>query len=212
MGIFCIWYSVASPISHQNTFTQHMLCHLLFGMLAPLLLVLSAPMTLILRILKTPHARDLSHLLKCIPIRILAHPAVAAFFYIAGLVLLYTTELYTLMHQYFLIYLLIHFHLLVAGYLFTASIIYIDPVPHRYSFLYRSTVCFLTLTVHAILSKYIYAHPPANVPLEQAKSGAMIMYYGGDMIDAVLIYILCYQWFYAVRNPARRRLTLNSSP
>lgn len=203
-GVFCVWFSVTGSIANQTTFTSHMLCHLLLGMLAPLLLVLSAPMTLLLRTLKTSYARNFSQLFKPTPVSILTHPIVTAFFYIVGLVLLYTTDLYALMHHHFFIHLLVHFHLLLAGYLFTASIIYIDPTPHRYSFLYRSIICFITLAAHAILSKYIYAHPPIKVPLEQAKTGAMMMYYGGDIIDAMLIYILCYQWFYATRNSARK--------
>lgn len=208
IGVFCVWLSVAGPIE-QTTFTSHMLCHLLLGMLAPMLLVLSAPIALILRTLKTSYARNLSHFLKSTPIRIFTHPIVTAFLYILGLMLLYTTDLFALMHQHYFIYLLVHFHLFAAGYVFTASIIYIDPTPHRYSYLFRSIVCLITLAAHAILSKYIYANPPIGVSLDQAKIGGMIMYYGGDIIDAVLIYILCYQWFYATRNPAKWSYSIN---
>jgi putative membrane protein len=117
-----------------------------------------------------------------------------------GLWVLYITDLYMLMHQYFLIHLIVHCHLFLAGYFFTASILYIDPMSHRFSFLYRSIVCLITLAAHAILSKYIYAHPPIGVPFDQAKMGGMMMYYGGNIIDAVLIYFLCFQWFRATRN------------
>jgi putative membrane protein len=208
VGMFCLWLSIATPIAKQTSFISHMICHLILGMLAPLLVVLSAPMTLVLRTLKTSQARYLTRLLKSIPIRFLTHPITAALFYIGGLVLLYTTNLFASMHQHFFIYLLVHFHLFLAGYLFTASIIYIDPTPHRYSFLYRSIVCLITLAAHAFLSKYIYAHPPLGVPLDQAETGAMVMYYGGDIIDSVLIYIFCYQWFYATRNTTKYNLSV----
>jgi len=46
---------------------------------------------------------------------------------------------------------------------------------------------------HGILSKYIYAHPPMGVPIDQAKTGGLVMYYGGDAIGLILITILCYQ-------------------
>ncbi len=55
------------------------------------------------------------------------------------------------------------------------------------------------LAGHGILSKFIYAHPPAGVPLEQAKIGGMIMYYGGDVVDIVMIFNLCLHWFRATR-------------
>ncbi len=49
------------------------------------------------------------------------------------------------------------------------------------------------------MSKYIYAQPPKGVPIEQAEIGSMVMYYGGDVIDAIIIFILCLQWYKAVR-------------
>jgi len=74
-----------------------------------------------------------------------------------------------------------------------------DPMPHQVSFLYRAIVLIIALAGHDILSKYIYANPPVGIPLEDAKVGGMIMYYGGDAIDMVIIYILCLQWFKAAR-------------
>jgi putative membrane protein len=199
-GVLCIWFAMVGPIANQSDFTIHMISHLLLGMLAPLLMVLAAPMTLILRTCKTSHARLISRFLRNSPIRILTHPIVTSLFYIGGLGLLYMTELYILMHQYFLVHLVVHCHLFLAGYFFTASILYIDPISHRFSFIYRSIVCLLTLAGHAVLSKYIYAHPPIGVPLDQAKIGGMMMYYGGDIIDAVLIYFLLFHWFRAARS------------
>lgn len=38
-----------------------------------------------------------------------------------------------------------------------------------------------------------------GVPIDQAKTGGLIMYYGGDAIDLILITILCYQWFKETR-------------
>ena len=107
------------------------------------------------------------------------------------------------MHEHILLYGLVHFHLLAAGYLFTASIIYMDPVAHKASFPLRAVVLVAALAAHGILSKLIYASPPQIVPKSQAEAGGMLMYYGGDAIDAVLITIFCYQWFVS----ARPRLT-----
>jgi putative membrane protein len=94
---------------------------------------------------------------------------------------------------------MVHFHVFVAGYLFTVSMVYIDPMPHRFPFLYRSIVLIISLAGHGILSKFIYAHPPGGVTLEQAKMGGMIMYYGGDAVEIVIIFILCLHWFRATR-------------
>ncbi|MGE7604348.1 cytochrome c oxidase assembly protein [Peribacillus sp. NPDC097675] len=200
-GTVCGAASVMGPIadsSHMN-FTAHMVSHLLLGMLAPLMMVMAAPMTLLLRTLKIAHARRLSRLLKAWPVRILGNPITASILNIGGLWVLYTTELYTLMHQQNFLYLLVHIHVFLAGYLFTASMIYIDPTPHRFSFQFRTGIFILALAGHGILSKYIYANPPSDVMKVQAEAGAMLMYYAGDAIDLVLISLLCFQWYKTAR-------------
>ncbi len=200
-GVFFATIAVAGPLANRAhvDFTAHMFGHLFLGMLAPLLMALAAPMTLVLRTLSVPLARRFSRVLRSWPSRMFTHPVVASFLNIGGLWLLYTTNLYLLMQENILLHLIVHFHVFLAGYLFTVSIIYIDPIPHRISFLYRAIVLVVALAGHGILSKYIYVEPPPGVPAAQAEIGAMLMYYGGDIIDIVIIFILCLQWFRATR-------------
>ena len=201
IGVGCALVAVSGPVAQRAhmEFSFHMLGHLLLGMLAPLLLVLAAPVTLTLRTLPVPLARRLSYILKSRMIRMVSDPIFAATLNIGGLWVLYTTSLYEDMHHDILLFLFIHIHVFLAGYLFTISMIYIDPAPHRTGYIYRGIVLILSLSGHGILSKYIYAHPPNGVPRDQAQSGGMLMYYGGDMIDLILIVIFCYQWYKAVR-------------
>ncbi|MED3553252.1 cytochrome c oxidase assembly protein [Cytobacillus praedii] len=201
LGVHFAIIAVAGPLANRAhaDFTIHMFGHLLLGMLAPILMVLAAPIKLVLGTLSIPSARRLSKVLRSWPSRVFTHPVVTTFLNIGGLWLLYTTNLYSLMQESTLLHLIVHFHVFVAGYLFTVSMIYIDPIPHRIPFLYRSIVFIIALAGHSILSKYIYAHPPYGVTLEQAETGGMLMYYGGDIIDIVLIFILCLQWFRATR-------------
>lgn len=199
-GLFCAGAALIGPLAafaHIN-FIGHMMGHLLLGMLAPLFLVMSAPMTLLLRTLDVSVARRLTHVLKSRPIQFFSNPVTAAVLNIGGLYILYTTDLYLLMHQSLFLYVLIHLHVFWAGYLFTMSIIYVDITPHRYSYMYRAIVLILALAGHKILSKYIYANPPSGVPETEAEAGGMWMYYGGDIIDLALIMILCYQWYKAM--------------
>ncbi|MCR8849842.1 cytochrome c oxidase assembly protein [Rossellomorea sp. SC111] len=201
IGVGCALVAVSGPVAQRAhmEFSFHMLGHLLLGMLAPLLMVLAAPVTLTLRTLPVTLARRLSYILKSRIMGMVSDPIVAAILNIGGLWVLYTTSLYEAMHHNILLYLFIHIHVFLAGYLFTISMIYIDPAPHRTGYIYRGIVLILALSGHGILSKYIYAHPPIGIPLEQAQSGGMLMYYGGDMIDLILIVIFCYQWYKAVR-------------
>lgn len=201
MGVICAASTIIGPIAERShtDFTVHMVGHLLLGMLAPLLLVLAAPMTLIFRCLPVNSARNLTRWLKRFPLRWLTHPIFASILNIGGLWLLYRSELFMMMHHHPLLYYLIHFHVFAAGYLFTASMIYIDPTPHRFSFIYRTVVFIFALFGHGILSKLIYAHPPNGVSVIQAQQGAMLMYYGGDLIEFVIIMILFAQWYKKVR-------------
>ena len=200
-GVLFATIAVAGPLANRAhvDFIAHMFGHLFLGMLAPLLMALAAPMTLMLRTLSVPLARTLSKVLRSWPSRMLTNPVIASFLNIGGLWLLYTTNLYSLMHESILLHLIVHFHVFLAGYLFTVSMIYIDPIPHRTSFMYRAIVFVIALAGHGILSKHIYANPPNGVPVDQAELGAMLMYYGGDIIDIVIIFILCLHWFRATR-------------
>ena len=208
LGIFLIAIVFIGPLAeyaHEN-FIGHMWTHLLLGMLVPLLFVLAAPMTLLLRSLPVLVARKVTFILKSQPFRLLSNPVTAFVLNIGGLYLLYQTGLYGLMHQSLFAYAVIHLHVFLAGYLFTASIIYLDVTAHRQSYLFRSIVLIVSLAAHKILSKLIYADPPAGVPREQAETGAMVMYYGGDFIELAIIVILCYQWYKATA-PRKEELT-----
>lgn len=189
--------AVAGPLAGlaRSSFLYHMVGHLLLGMLAPLMMAIAAPVTILMRALPVTKARRISRILRSEPVRIISNPVTASLLNVGGLWLIYTTPIYTWMHDYPFLYLLIHIHVFLAGYLFTISLIYTDPVSHRTSYLFRSIVLILALAAHGILSKYLYAHPPAEVPVHEAEGGAMIMYYGGDAIDLILIIILCLHWY-----------------
>jgi putative membrane protein len=201
IGMFCAAVSIIGPLAEKAhvSFIAHMFSHLLLGMIAPLFIVMAHPLTLLLRALSVSKARRLTSLLKMRFIHVLMNPFIAATLNIGGLWFLYTTDLYMLMHQYLWLFVFIHLHLFIAGYLFTASILSIEPTAPNHSYWYRSFVLVIALAGHGILSKYIYGNPPAGVPLKQAEDGSMLMYYGGDLVDLVLIFILCLQWYKAAR-------------
>ncbi|MFC0560164.1 cytochrome c oxidase assembly protein [Halalkalibacter alkalisediminis] len=197
VGITLVLFTVAGPLAEQahTDFTIHMLGHLFLGMLGPLIMVLAAPMTLFMRILPVIIARRVSRLLKHAFFRVVTDPIVASLLNVGGLWILYTTDLYSAMHHSFILHVLVHMHVFLAGYLFTISMINVDLIPHRTSYVYRSIVLVLAIAAHGILSKFIYANPPTGVSPSQAELGGMLMYYGGDVIDIIIIFILCSQWY-----------------
>ncbi|MEC0258710.1 cytochrome c oxidase assembly protein [Paenibacillus lautus] len=196
-GMLCMVLPLIGPLARlaPANFTIHMLGHLLLGMLGPLLIAFSAPMTLLLRSTPVPIARQITRLLKSKPAQIIVHPAVATLLNIGGLWILYTTGLFMAMHHNLLLQIFVHIHVFAAGYLFTVSLIYVDVAPHRRSFQARAIILMIAIAGHGILSKYLYAHPPDGVSSEQAQLGGMLMYYGGDAVDLILVFWLCMQWY-----------------
>jgi putative membrane protein len=195
--------AVTGPIAAaHHDFTAHMTGHLLLGMTAPLLLVAGAPVTLALRALPTAYARRTSRILRSGPVRVLSHPVTAAALNAGGLWLLYRTGLYQRMGTHAGLHAAVHLHVLVAGYLFTAAVVGVDPAPHRPGRPARALVLVAFLAAHGVLAKYVYGHPPAGVPAGQAMAGAQLMYYGGGLVDLVLVVVFCHQWYVAA-DPAR---------
>lgn len=210
LGILCALFGVIGPLAQQAhiDFAAHMLAHLLLGMLSPLFVAAAQPLTLLLRTLHVDYARLLSHILKHKAIRLFSHPIVASVLNIGSMWLLYTTSFYSLMHQNFLFYLLVHIHFFLAGYFSTVSMVYFDPTPHQTRFLYRGVVMLIALAGHEILSKYIYAHPPDGVSVEQAQLGGLLMYYGGDAIELVMIILFFKQWFRSIQS--KKTISINT--
>jgi putative membrane protein len=196
-GLGCVGAGLIGPIATaaHTSFTAHMAGHLLLGMIAPLLLVLAAPVTLVLRALPVTAARSLTGALRNPIVRVVTHPVTAAVLNAGGLWVLYTTELYQLMHTSVVVHGLVHTHIFLAGYVFTASLIGVDPDPHRASFSVRSVVLIVFIAAHSILAKWLYAHPAAGIEAVDGQIGAQLMYYGGDVVDVTLIVLLFIGWY-----------------
>lgn len=198
-GVMAAGTSLVGPLAAaaHTSFSAHMMSHLLLGMLAPLLLLHAKPLTLVMRGLPTRSARRLGRLLNSRFIAVASHPISTAFLNFGGLFILYRTDLFVWMHQSTWIYALVHVHVLLAGYVFTWSILHIDLTVHRHSFRLRAAVLIVALAGHKVLAKSLYAMPPAGVTTRDGKTGAQIMYYGGDAIDLVIIVLLCHSWYKA---------------
>ena len=204
-GLLCAGTALVGPLAGaaRAGFTAHMAGHLLLGMAAPLLLVLAAPVTLALRALPVARARALSRLLRTPPVRAVTRPVVAGTLNAGGLWVLYTTGLYGTMHASVAVHAAVHLHVLLAGCIFTAAVVGVDPDPHRGSFRVRAAVLVGFVAVHSALAKHLYGHPPDGVGASDARTGAQLMYYGGDVVDVALIVVLFAQWYAAGRPRVR---------
>lgn len=204
-GVAAALATVLDPLAYlsHSDFTVLSVSHVLAGMVAPLLLVLSRPFTLALRSLDPYPARRLARLLRSPFVRFLAFPVTAAVLNTGGMLVMFRTGLFNAMRDSMPVHWLVTFHLLAAGYLFTASIIGRDPSPHRSSLRLRAIVLVLSIAAHNILAKSLVGNPPPGLSEAAAESGALVMYYGGGVVELVLILLLCRQWYHSARPRSR---------
>ncbi|MDG4778846.1 cytochrome c oxidase assembly protein [Micromonospora sp. WMMD961] len=193
----------------------HMAQHLLLGMLAPLGLVLGAPVTLLLRVSPPPVRRTVGRLLRARPLHLLAHPVTAALLSTGGLALVLLTALYAVAERQPVLHHALHLHYLAAGYLFAWSLVGPDPAPRRPGLAVRVGAQIGAAAGHSVLAKYLYAHaetlPPGLVDRDpvEFQSAAQLMYYGGDLAELLLAVALFATWYaHRTRRPVRppRRL------
>jgi putative membrane protein len=173
-----------------HDFTGHALQHLLVAMVAPLGLVLGAPVTLLLRTLPVRTARRLAHLLRSRPARTVAHPVTALLLSTGGLVVLYLTPLYAHLLADPALHQLITIHFVLSGGLFAWVVAGADPAPHRPSVPARLVLLGVAIAVHATLSQLLYAGAYVHIPATAAdrQAGATLMYYGGDLVELLLAF------------------------
>lgn len=178
----------------------HMAQHLLLGMLAPLGLVLAAPMTLLLRVASRRARRPIARVLHLRTLGVLGHPATAAPLSTGGLFVVMLTPLYALAESNSLVHHAVHLHYLAAGYLFAWAIAGPDPAPARPSMPVRLAALVGAASAHAFLAKYLYAHaatlpPGAAGDLAAVRDAAQLMYYGGDVAELLLAIALFGGWY-----------------
>ena len=172
----------------------HMGQHLLLGMLAPLLLVLSAPVTLMLRSVPVTWARVVVACLQSDLARFLCHPITTLMLNIGGMYLLYGTALYAASLQSPALHHLLHLHFILAGYLFCQAVLGgPDRMAARHGAGLRLGVLLAAIAFHSLLGKLAYGYLwPAGLrqPAEQVRSAAQLMYYGGDLVEMLMLVLL----------------------
>lgn len=176
----------------HHDFSGHVAQHLLMSMVAPLLLVIGMPVTLMLRTLPHPSARRLGAALNSRAARTLSTPVVALVLSSGGLVLLYFTPLYELSTRSTPVHVLVHVHLVLSGFLFAWVIAGLDPAARRSSVRQRLVVLGIAVVVHAGVSQLLYAGLLVQVdePVDQMRAAGSLMYFGGDVAELLLALVM----------------------
>jgi len=189
--------ALAPPVDDaaDHDFGVHMAQHLLIGMVAPLGLVLGAPLTLLLRSLPVRYRGQIGQFLHHGVVRALGYPVTALVLNIGGLLALYFTPLYSATTGNPALHHLVHLHFLLSGYLFAWVIAGPDPAPRRPSVPARKVILGIAIAAHSTISQLMYAGAGAvEVPVAELQNAAQTMYYGGDLAELLLALALVTNW------------------
>jgi len=141
------------------SFYFHMIAHMILGMIAPIALVLSAPITLALRTL--PQSRNHEErgirgtLIAALHSKLAGfwvNPIVALLIFDGSLFALYFTSLFGGMMQSHTGHFAMNVHFILAGFLFFHVIIGVDPNPKKAPYLARIVLLFAAMSIHAFFS------------------------------------------------------------
>jgi putative copper resistance protein D len=140
LGIALIDFATSGGLGvyAMYSFEYHMIAHMTLGMIAPIGLVLGAPITLALRTL--PQGRTSTEsgpraiLVALLHSRIgvlFTNPIIALALFDGSLFVLYFTDLFGILMSSHAGHLLMNVHFILAGYLFFMIVIGLDPTPRR---------------------------------------------------------------------------------
>jgi putative copper resistance protein D len=161
LGISAIDFATSGGLGvyAMYSFEYHMIAHMTLGMIAPIGLVLGAPITLALRTL--PQGRTSTEsgpraiLVALLHSRIgtlFTNPVIALALFDGSLFVLYFTDLFGTLMASHAGHLLMNIHFILAGFLFFMIVIGVDPTPRRIHHLVRIVILFAAMAIHAFFS------------------------------------------------------------
>jgi len=227
IGISLLDYATSGGLGLYAVFSfqYHMIAHMVISMIAPIAIVLGAPMTLALRTLpigRTSTERGLRGLaitaLHSRYSKVITNPIVALAIFDGSLFALYFTPLFgELMSSHFG-HLLMTGHFVLAGCLFFYVIIGVDPNPRPVHHLARIVILLGAMSIHAFFSVALMsaenlidngyyqslARPWATDLLADQKLGAAIGWAMGEIPIVIALVAAFIQWLRADRREARR--------
>jgi putative copper resistance protein D len=203
-------------------FSAHMVQHMAINMLAPILLVLAAPVTLALRALRPDRAGGPREwLLAAVHSRwsrLVSKPLVALFIYLTSLYLMYFTGMFEWAMRSHFGHLFMTAHFLAAGSLFFWVIIGPDPKPRPLGYPAKVLLYFVSIVFHAIFGLTLMmgtaliaedwytqlAIPWVGDLLADQRAGGGIAWAFGEIPSLIIIGVLIAQWTRSDEREGRR--------
>lgn len=224
-GMVILFYvtSGGAAIYGKILFSSHMIQHMVLVMVAPIPMVMGAPITLLMR--AVPARRDGSRGVREWVLTIVhsryasfwSHPIVAALNFAGSLIVFYYSGIMFIMMDTHLGHEIMIFHFLAAGYFFAQSIIGVDPGVKQYAYPIRMLVLLATMAFHAFFGISIMSSTALiagewfgnmghgwNDALEDQITGGEIAWGIGEFPTLGLAIIMAIEWYRSSTREATR--------
>jgi cytochrome c oxidase assembly factor CtaG len=188
-------------------FWVHMIKHLMLIMLAPWLLALGYPLTLLLRATRGRTRLRVRAVLRSRPVRLLTHPLVTLGFYVMVVIGVHLSGFMQAMMEHASVGWLESAAYLLSGYLFFSQTMTDEPsawdLPHplrlflQFVAMSADTLVGVVLLQTAAVPWAAYADPHRDFgpsPLDDLHGGAAVMWIGGDGLMVVMMIVIAARW------------------
>lgn len=227
VGLLLVAYATLGGLGTYShvMFSAHMAAHMLLSMVAPIFLVLGAPVTLALRALPgsdVPGGQGprqwLAGALASRPAQVVTHPVTAAALSVASLYAIYLTSGYDALMRSHLGHALMELHFLLAGCLFFEVLVGNAPVARRLSHLARLGLLLVVMPFHAFFAITVMTQDTviggdyyslldrgyAEDLLADQYLGGSMTWALGELPMVLLLVVLLAQWYRSDTREARR--------
>ncbi len=211
-----VWTTSAGISSYAKvSFEYHMIQHMVLSMIAPIFIVLGAPITLALRALPAQKvsehriARDwILAILHSGYSRLITHPLMVLGIFTFGLYAMYFTPLFATLMGSHTGHIFMEVHFLISGLLFTYVVIGADPSPREVPYWSRLMIVLVGLSLHAFfaialmqsgepigVNWYIQVQPPWITDLlTDSQAGGSVAWALGEVPTFLLLIIVAVMW------------------
>ncbi|WP_069817020.1 cytochrome c oxidase assembly protein [Streptomyces sp. TP-A0874] len=225
VGVLTVALTMCTALNEYGMvmFSVHMVQHMVISMLSPILVLLGAPMTLLLRALpsagrgrKGPREL-LVALLHSRYVRVVSHPVFTIPMFIASLYGLYFTPIFDALMSNRVGHITMMAHFLVVGLFFFWPIIGVDPGPHRPGYVMRMLSLFAGMPFHAFFGIALmmasepmvstYFDPPASLGIDvlaDQNAAGGIAWAFSEVPSVLVLVALLFQWYRSEERASRR--------
>lgn len=225
-GMLVLFYTTSGALNayQEYLFSMHMIGHMILAMGIPVLLVVGAPVTLLMRAVdkRQDESRGIREwVLWAVHTKyaqFVSHPLVAAILFASSLVTFYYTPLFAWATNEHIGHMWMVAHFLITGYLFAQALIGIDPGPVRLPYAARLLMLIATMAFHAFFGLSLMSGSGllladwygamgrtwGESPIDDQHTGGAIAWGIGEIPTALLTIIVSVQWFKSDSRDAKR--------